>query len=143
MCSLDLIVCENYWLGNLGTIFKGINKERLEYSTQKQILQIVHGPGIEPPFLETVILDSLVCVFSISVCLQDELLFFQGLSEMVHSSLITCIKMGVSLTNPNNRQLYHFWTHRNTAHAGINGQHCSCGCCCLTQVWWPVLGAWD
>ena len=45
-------------------------------------------------------MDSSVCVFSISACLQDELLCFYGLSEMVHSSLIACIKMGLSLTNP-------------------------------------------
>ena len=32
--------------------------------------------------------------------MQDELLCFQGLPEMVHSSLIACIKMGMSPTNP-------------------------------------------
>ena len=25
------------------------------------------------------------------------------------------------------------WTHENTAHAGQNEWHCSCGCCSLTQ----------
>ena len=26
------------------------------------------------------------------------------------------------------------WTHENIARTGINGQHCSCGCCSRTQV---------
>ena len=41
---------------------------------------------------------------------------------MVHSSLIACIKMGVSLTNPKQQAAIHtiFWTHKNTAHAAIN-----------------------
>ena len=67
----------------------------------------VSKPSPPPPhFWRQWFLDSSVCVSSISACLQDELLCFQGLSEMVHSSLMACIKMGVSSTNPN-RQLYH------------------------------------
>ena len=61
-------------------------------------------------------MDSSVCVFSISACLQDELLCFQGLSEVVHSSLIACIKMGVSPTNPKPQAAIPFFGHTEILH---------------------------
>ena len=61
-------------------------------------------------------MDTSLCVFSISACLQDELLCFYGLSEMVHSSLIACIKMGVSLTNPKQQAAIPFFGHTKILH---------------------------
>ena len=61
-------------------------------------------------------MDSSVCVFLISACLQDELLCFYGLSEMVRSSLITCIKMGVSPTNPKQQAAIPFFGHTKILH---------------------------
>ena len=61
-------------------------------------------------------MDSSICVFSISACLQDELFCFWGLSEMVHSSLMACIKMGVSLTNPKQQAAIPFFGHTEILH---------------------------
>ena len=55
-------------------------------------------------------------VFSISACLQDELLCFYGLSEVIHSSLIACIKMGVSPTNPKQQAAIPFFGHTKILH---------------------------
>ena len=65
-------------------------------------------------------MDSSVCVFSISACLQDELFCFKGLSEMVHSSLIACIKMGVSPTNPKQQAAIPFFGHTKILHMLIS-----------------------
>ena len=46
---------------------------------------------------------------------------------MVLSSLIACIKMGMSLTNPKQQAAIPFFEYTKILHnnAGINGQHCS------------------
>ena len=67
-------------------------------------------------FLRQWFLDSSVCVFSISACLQDELLCFKRLSEMVHSSLMAWIKMGVSLTNPKQLAAIQLFGHTEILH---------------------------
>ena len=89
---------------------------------------LVHGPGIEPPsplppsppppgdFWRQWFLNSSICVLSISACLQDELLCFCGLSEMVHISLVACVKMGVSLTNPKQQVTIPFFGHTKILH---------------------------
>ena len=77
---------------------------------------IVHEPAINPPpphhhhhhpgdfWRQWVffLIDEYIYIYVISVfaCLQDEMLCFQRLSDMVHSSLITCIKMDVYISNP-------------------------------------------
>ena len=55
-------------------------------------------------------------VSSISACLQDELFCFQGLSEMVHSSLMASVKMGVSPTNPKQQAAIPFFGHTEILH---------------------------
>ena len=84
MCNLDLIVCENYWLCNLGTIFKDINRRKdlstvLRNRSSRQSMGQVSTPpgggGGGGIFGDN---DFWIAqyVFSISACLQDELLFF-------------------------------------------------------------------
>ena len=60
-------------------------------------------------------MNSSVCVFSISACLQDKLLCFSDyLRWYIYSSLIACIKMSVSLTNP--KQQAPFFRHTKILH---------------------------
>ena len=56
-------------------------------------------------------MDSSVCVFSISACLQDELLCLWGLSDMYYNGRVR----NKSQTTGSYTIL---WTHKNTAHAG-------------------------
>ena len=60
-------------------------------------------------------MNSSVCVFSISACLQDKLLCFSVyLRWYIYSSLIACIKMSESLTNP--KQQAPFFRHTKILH---------------------------